>query len=393
MLDIVMVPFHDYKKWLSEGFRTRDAHVFEHLSKEKCIRKILVIDRPTSIAEILLNRKKWNNSGGIIEYKRNNVQLLKIKNNIWCLDFLLLDFLKVAKQKKMWWFTAFNYEFVSNAINEAISFLNMKGSILLLQNPMAIGVTKTCNCKYFVFDAIDNWIYHPQMPDKKLIQNNYEYINQNADLIITVSKALLGMFPKNKNLHWIPNGVDVNYFYSAVKQIPTSNKVVGYVGKIQDRVDFDLVEDCLKRFKNTQFVFLGPIYTQREKVRYLSKYYDNVAFKGDIHYSRLPDEMKKFDVAIIPHKVDLFTNSMNPIKLYEYLAAGKPVVTTDVAGTSSISPYVKIAKDSADFIIKLNDLLKEQINSKDVIDSIPDECTWDNRVKNMIELMNKLTSC
>lgn len=385
-----MVPFHDYKKWLNEGFRTRDAHVFEHFAKKDSIGKILVINRPTSVAEMLIKRKSWKTPEGMIEYKKNGVQLSKMSGNTWCLDILALDFFKVILQRKMWWFTAFNYGHVGKSINEAISYLNMTDAILLLQNPMAIGTVKALQYKYFVFDAIDNWLYHPQMPNKKLINTNYKFVSAHADLVTTVSQALLEIFQKNKNAYWVPNGVDIEYFRDAVKPIRKSHRIVGYIGKIQDRVDFNLVEKCLKNFPRTQFVFLGPVYSQHERISMLQKRYNNIIFKGDIHYSRLPIEMKAFDIAIIPHKVDLFTNSMNPLKLYEYLAAGKPVVTTGIAGTDFVSSYVRVCETAADFVEKLNDVLSEPVNSLDVVDSVPNECTWEHRTDVMIKMINAL---
>ena len=61
-MDIVMIPFHDCKKWLREGFRTRDAHLAEHFCQDPRVGKILVINRPTSLAEVLLKRTSWNTS-------------------------------------------------------------------------------------------------------------------------------------------------------------------------------------------------------------------------------------------------------------------------------------------------------------------------------------------
>lgn len=386
MLNIVMVPFHDYKKWEEEGFRTRDAHVCEHFSANNEIGKILVINRPTSLAEILLKRKSWRTLGGKVEYRRRNVQLTKMKDNVWCLDVCLPDFIKVALQKKKWWFTAFNYASVINAIKEASEYLQIDNAILLLQNPMAIGTIKQLKVKSVVFDAIDNWLYHPQMPDKKLIKDNYTYIDKHANLIMTVSQALLNMFPRNTNKHWIPNGVDIEYFNAAIKEQMADPITIGYVGKIQDRIDFDLIEYCLKELPDVRYVFLGPIYTQKDRIRQLQNNYKNIIFKGDIHYNNLPEEMKCFDIAIIPHKVNKFTNSMNPLKLYEYLAAGKPVVTTGVAGTTSISPFVHIANTYTEFICEIEHLIKEKNNPMEIIDSIPTNCTWESRINSMIAL-------
>jgi len=391
-MNIVMVPFHDYKKWINEGFRTRDAHLCQHLENSDEVNKILVINRPVSLAERIVKRMDWKTPSLQIVYKRNGVQLAKMSDKVWCLDIALRDFFKVAIQKKAWWFTAFEYKLVIDEINYALKKLNMENGILLLQNPMAIGVAKNVMCSKFVFDAIDNWLYHPQMQNKELIKKNYEYVENNADLILTVSKALTTTFANNTNVHWIPNGVDVEYFEAAInKKDFTQKTVVGYVGKIQDRVDFDMIEECLKTFPDVDFVFLGPVYSQKEKAKKLMELYKNIQFKGDIHYNELPEQMKMFDVAIIPHKVDEFTNSMNPLKLYEYLASGKIVVTSEVAGTDNISPYVLAASENHQFILNLKHAIemtkKSNYDPQEVVLSVPKSCQWINRVENIIQLL------
>ena len=392
MINLIIVPFHDYKKWNEEGFRTRDAHLCEHFAKQKEIGRILVVNRPTSLAEMFIKRKSWKSKGEKLEYSHKNTQLSKMQDKTWCLDIFVPDFIKVFYQRKTWWFTSFNYEKVSRAINEACSYLDIEDSILLLQNPMAIGVVNGVKKKKVVFDAIDNWLYHPQMNNKKLIEENYNFVDKNADLIMTVSKALLDVFPTNKNKHWIPNGVDIEYFKAAKKTERDDTITIGYVGKIQDRVDFDLVEECLIRYPTANFVFLGPVYSQKQRVKELKKRYRNINFKGDIHYTKLPEEMHGFDIAIIPHKVDEFTNSMNPLKLYEYLAAGKMVVTTEVAGIESISEYVHCAKDKDSFIDEIEKVLKEIniVTPEDIVNSVPSECIWNNRLRTILDLFDKL---
>jgi teichuronic acid biosynthesis glycosyltransferase TuaH len=395
-MNIVIVPFHDYKKWIKEGFRTRDAHLCQHFEKDHNVEKILVINRPVSIAEMILKRSGWKTTTGKVVYCKNGVQISQMSEKVWCLDILLLDFIKVAVQKKKWWFTAFKYPKVLGSINMAIECLNIQDNILMLQNPMAIGVAEGVRRRAFVFDAIDNWIYHPQMKDKELIKNNYRYVEDQADLILTVSKGLTEVFDRNKNVHWVPNGVDIDFFESAIKSTMNNNQktVVGYVGKIQDRVDFNLVEKCLNNFPKCHFEFLGPIYTQHERIKIIEEKYDNIHFSGDVHYARLPSAMKNFDVAIIPHKIDAFTDSMNPLKLYEYLAAGKLVVTTGVAGTDNISPYVYTASNESKFLEYLHQAIDkvdgQNIDYFEIVNSIPEECTWSNRVRVILDLFNDL---
>lgn len=393
-MDIIIIPFHDYKKWVNEGFRTRDAHVFQHLEKEEKIDKILVVNRPTSIAEILLKHKRWYVDEGETIREDKMVHLTQIGTKSYCLDILVPDLLKVVHEKKAWWFTAFRYPKVINAINESVNKIGMKNPTLLLQNPMAIGAVKGVNYKEFVFDAIDNWLYHPQMKDKELIKANYETVDQNADLILTVSESLTNLFKHNRNVHWVPNGVDVDYFKSAYKTDRSDRICIGYVGKIQERVNFSLVESCLKEFNQCDFVFIGPVLAQKKEIKMLQSKYANIHFTGDVHYNDLPSEMKMFDIAIIPHIIDEFTSSMNPLKLYEYLAAGKPVVTTSVAGTGNISPYVYSVDNDGDFIdvlrARIFNYKNETIDPNIISKSIPKECTWNYRVKCIMRELEKL---
>ena len=393
-MDIIMVPFHDFKKWENEGFRTRDAHLYEHFCNDKMVDRILVVNRPTSLAELIIKREPWYSKKGKIIYKRQFVCLTQKSEKSYCIDILLPDTIKVAVQKKAWWFTAFQYKKVANEINAAIECLRLTNTVLLLQNPMAIGTVKGVKHSKFVFDAIDNWLFHPQMKDKELIKTNYHYVETHADLILTVSEALKSTFVKASNVQWQPNGVDVEYFKQAFNNSEGSDLCVGYVGKIQNRVDFDLVEACLKEVPYARFTFLGPVYSQQERVKKLTDTYSNVEFMGDIHYSKLPEKLKNFSVAIIPHKIDDFTNSMNPLKLYEYLAAGKQVVTTSVAGADGISPFVYIAKDEQEFINlikKVLDIFKSRTTTPQIIaDSIPEECTWSYRTKCILNEIAKL---
>lgn len=393
-MDIIMIPFHDCKKWIGEGFRTRDAHLAEHFCTDTRVGKVLVINRPTSFAESLLKRKNWRTSKMADDlnpfFAEKKFEITKLNQNLYCLDTFLPDFFKVAIERKMWWFSAFRNKFILNTINQAIEKLELENTVLLLQNPMAIGVIDNLDYKCFAFDAIDNWLHHPQMKSNHaLIEKNYKLVEKKADVIFTVSKALTKLFRNNSNVYWIANGVDEDFFFKAVSTYNANEKItVGYVGKIQERVDFDLVEECLKKYYNMKFVFIGPVYSQKKRVRELKKVYPNIKFTGDVHYTKLPEMLKNTDIAIIPHKIDAFTESMNPLKLYEYLAAGKPVVTTGVAGTDNISKYVYTAND-AEFVEMLGrvatKLMLGTIDSQDVAHSIPYECTWTFRTKEIID--------
>lgn len=390
MFDVVIIPFHDCKKWLSEGFRTRDAHLFEQFQKNPNVGKILVVNRPVSLAEQLVQRKSWRTKYGEVFAKGKKWELRKITENVFNIDFFDWDFFRVLKERKGWWFSAFNKKHVLKGLREALAVLEMKNTALFLENPMAVGVAQHLKFDVFAFDAIDNWLCHPQMKEfRGIVEKNYKYVNDNADVIFTVSENLKQVFPSNKNVKWVSNGVDSDFFEKAFRDSEKIN-VVGYAGKIQERVDFDLIEECLKAFPNTKFQILGPAFSQKERIAVLDKSFANIEFLGDIHYSKLPEYMQEWGVAIIPHKVDSFTASMNPLKLYEYLAAGKPVVSTGVAGVGKeISPFVYTATSSREFISLLEKVLHGVgVSPKKIAESIPADYLWQNRANIIANTIN-----
>lgn len=393
-MDLIIVPFHDYKKWINEGFRTRDAHLFEHFKKHNDINKILVVNRPVSPVEMILKRSNWHINIGQVIYKEKGCRLTQLSEKVFCLDFFIFDIFKVIREKKYWWFSCFNYPEVISAINKSINLLHLTQTTLFLENPMAIGTAQQINTNLFVFDAIDNWLVHPQMKQiHNIISKNYKYVEEHADIIFTVSENLLHIFKKNNNKFWIPNGVDIEYFSNAIKNERDDKITIGYVGKIQERVDFNLIKLCLDHFPTTEFIFVGPILSQKGKVEKLQSEYQNIKFIGDIHYKNLPSIMKKFDIAIIPHKVDSFTLSMNPLKLYEYLAAGKPVVTTKVAGVNNISSYVYMANDEKEFLnyitLVINSYKNKTINPLNIIRSISEDIKWEHKVDQIVKCIKQ----
>ena len=263
---------------------------------------------------------------------------------------------------------------------------------------MAVGVVHNLKEDAFIFDAIDNWLYHPQMQqNKETVERNYNFIMKEADAIFTVSESLKDFFQKgNERVYWIANGVDKEYFQESwITDIEKrKNATIGYMGKIQDRVDFDLIESCLKQYPDHTFLMMGPVYSQKDRVKQIKSRCANIHFLGDIHYKELPKKMKEMDIAIIPHKVDAFTNSMNPLKIYEYLAAGKQIITTPVAGIENFQDYVYEANSKEEFIAAIKRAIEiyektENIAEK-VAATLEDKHLWKAKVDEMIKIMQEI---
>ncbi|MDB5334092.1 MAG: hypothetical protein JWP03_5243 [Phycisphaerales bacterium] len=126
--------------------------------------------------------------------------------------------------------------------------------------------------------------------------------------------------------------------------------VLGYTGTIHpDRVDVELVEAVARKMRAGSVVLVGPNMLPGDQSERLRKC-GNVFLPGPVPYAEIPNIMRAFDVCITPHRVTAFTESLNPIKLWEYLAAGKPIVSTDVAGFRDYPQFVRIASGADEFL-------------------------------------------
>ncbi|MGQ7853179.1 glycosyltransferase family protein [Pedobacter sp. WC2501] len=158
----------------------------------------------------------------------------------------------------------------------------------------------------------------------------------NSDLVICTSKALYqDKIKKKKQTFFIPNAADLTVSsraldpdllpHSSVSDIP--KPVIGYLGAIERRIDFDLLIQVATMNPDKSFVLVGP--TAREFVPLKFEELDNVYFRDSVRYDEMPAVVKGFDIAMVPFKKDEVSATIFPLKLFEYLGTGKPVVSTD----------------------------------------------------------------
>jgi teichuronic acid biosynthesis glycosyltransferase TuaH len=159
---------------------------------------------------------------------------------------------------------------------------------------------------------------------------------KNSDLVICTSKALYRDKIKKKNqTFFIPNAADLTVSsraldpdlltHTSVSDIP--KPVIGYLGAVERRIDFDLLIKVAAMNPDKSFVLVGP--TAREFVPQEFEEMHNVYFRESVRYDEMPAVVKGFDIAMVPFKKDEVSATIFPLKLFEYLGTGKPVVSAD----------------------------------------------------------------
>ncbi|MFD0693966.1 glycosyltransferase [Paenibacillus sp. GCM10027628] len=138
----------------------------------------------------------------------------------------------------------------------------------------------------------------------------------------------------------------------------TNEKIIGYVGAWAPWVDEILIRK-LAVIPGVKIVIIGAEFERKFRA---SSYQDNVVYLGMKSHEQLAGYIRLFDVCIIPFKITPVTLATNPIKAYEYLASGKPVVTTDMPECRALEPYLDTAGSHAEFIRKVINRLEHPGN-------------------------------
>lgn len=223
---------------------------------------------------------------------------------------------------------------------------------------------------------------------------------KNADFAICTSHELWRKLKNfNNHTHIVNNAVDSSMFKRSLEndlRMPqdiahVKGKVIGYTGNLDDaRVDFELLYKIAKSFKNVTLLIVGPI-NSSEFVRFGLRSCSNILAVGSKHISELPIYLHFMDVAIIPFKLNALTKSIYPLKINEYLAAGRSVVSTCFSeDIKSFEEVIEIANDHDEFLSKID--ISLQNNDLKLIEGrvlVADQNSWEQRVNQIWFLVEK----
>ena len=192
-------------------------------------------------------------------------------------------------------------------------------------------IAKTIRPALNVYYCVDPMIVPYDM--KHGIVSEHQLV-ENSDLVICTSRQLYEeKKQQNSNTFFIPNAADTTHSSKARDEaLPVhpliadlKKPVIGYFGTVERRIDFDVLHEVIKSHPDKSFVLAGPI-SEGFVPTWAKK---SIRFTGPVPYSEMPAMVKGFDIAIIPFKKDNVSRTIFPLKLFEYLGAGKPVICTD----------------------------------------------------------------
>ncbi len=223
-----------------------------------------------------------------------------------------------------------------------------------------------------------------------------EEIIRHADITLCTSMELTKLKSAfSPNVYFHPNAADVNLFKTAFgnelprpADVPTGKKIIGFTGSIEYRTDFSLLKNVAYYHSDKLIYLVGPVYEEEHKQAGLDQM-ENVIFAGPRKIEELPAYLQCFDCCIIPYKKNILTKSIYPLKINEYLAAGKPVVTTDFSDDIiSFSDVAYVSNDRESFITLIDRAIQEDnVHKKHQRLARARLNSWENRVAEFWKLV------
>jgi len=218
-----------------------------------------------------------------------------------------------------------------------------------------------------------------------------------ADIVFTGGKSLYEAKRKlHPNVYCFPSSVDARHFEKALNGIAVPDDiknifgpVVGYYGVIDERIDLDLIRDTASINPEVQFVLIGP--TAKISDHDLPRA-ENIHYLGMKSYNELPGYLKRFDIAMMPFAINDATKFISPTKTLEYMAAGKPVISTRIEDVvKDYSENIDLIEGAADFSEKIQHILFAGTRNMSArYAHILKKTSWSNTVKDMKIIIQNL---
>ena len=285
-----------------------------------------------------------------------------------------------------------NQSFLAKQVKKAMRRLGFENVVNMVFNPAAGMIAGRLGESELIYYCVDEYTaFTGASRGLKEIEDN---LFRRADFVV-VSAARLFDSKKhfNPNTFVIRHGTDWRHFRTALDpnlQIPADvvdlpRPIIGFHGLLADWVDYELIKKTAERFKDGSVVLIGKIAVDAvQKVKILGDV-PNIHFLGRKPYAELPAYCKTFDVALNPFAINELTLAANPLKVREYLAAGLPVVSTDIPEVRVLADCL-VGTSHEDFIAKIEAALANPKPRETVSGAISHE-SWEAKVDELREIM------
>ncbi|HEY7421589.1 MAG TPA: glycosyltransferase [Gaiellaceae bacterium] len=295
----------------------------------------------------------------------------------------------------------------ANAVNAAVTarLLRRLGRrlrqpvVLWIYDPRAAALVGECGEAFAVYDCVDDYAEQTTTAGKRaLVAASDRLAAERSRLVFATSRTLYERQRRvNAATHLVPNVGDYEHFSPAADRgvaapelAALPRPVVGFAGNfVPSKVDVALLQAVAAERPDWTVVLVGPsdpaVAADLARLAALP----NVHQLGPKPYGELPRYVAAFDVALIPYVANDYTRSCFPLKLYEYLAAGKPVVAAGLPELCGMEPDVVVADEPRRFVDAVAQALRDDDDAgRSRRLELARRNTWEGRTERLLQLVH-----
>lgn len=311
------------------------------------------------------------------KFRASREPLQEVEPNLWVLNPLAVPAygLAAARGFNRWW--------LRRQVKKAMSTLGFSRPINWVFNPAAAIMAGQLGEETLIYQCVDEYSAFTGVQAQAILDMEAELCRKADLVVVSADKLYDTKRPHNPRTVVVRHGVDFQHFRKAldpatavppeVANLP--KPVVGFFGLIADWVDVELMAAVAKQYPHGSLVVLGKATTDVSVLKALP----NVHLLGRKPYADLPAYCKAFQVALNPFRINELTLAANPLKVREYLAAGLPVVATNIPEVAVLGTC-RVADTHADFLRQVDEALKEPGPRADISELVRAE-GWDARLR------------
>lgn len=325
-------------------------------------------------------------------------RLRKMQVGVWVLSPLLAPLHGHA------WVRRANSSWLAWVVRRALRRLDFRQAVLWTYNPLVLEYLGDLPWHRIVYHCVDELTGSPGLP-KEIVEQCERALIRHADLVVVSAPTLAeSKRPLARRLEYLPNPADFRHFSCAAdpdvapaaELTPIPRPRIGFVGAISEyKVDTQTLRTVFGGRRDWHLVMVGPLGegdpgTSVDELRALP----NVHFLGTQAFERLPLLIRGFDVCLLPSRLNKYTEHMFPLKFFEYLASGKPVVMPPLPALHEYwhLAYIASAGDASAFTSSIAEALVEPenapIRSERILEASRHD--WDLQAKRLMDLVMSL---
>ncbi|GLS13878.1 MULTISPECIES: glycosyltransferase [Hydrogenophaga] len=319
----------------------------------------------------------------------------RVGAGLWVLSPLVIPF-----KHHHPWVRAFNQGYLAWTLSRFLRRQGLAHPMVWTYHPFVLETLDRLQARHnvttgpLVYHCVDDLAAIPGI-DATAFNAEERRLLTRADAVFTTSQALFEKCaPHNPHVHDFPNVVDLEHFGQAFDAGPLPADLqaipeprIGYVGALSDfKVDFTLLRELAQQRPSWQFVLIGDEREgQRDPVLADMARLPNVHRLGHRPYQQLPLYLRGLAVGLLPTRINTYTRSMFPMKYFEYIASGVPVVSTRLAFTETEhSPLLQVADDATAFGQAIAAHLAAPRPDRPLCERLVAKNTWKSRLAGML---------